>query len=159
MAHRTVSGSTSSNGSPEVVIAVDPGRHKCGVAVLDLQGQVRERQVLPTERLGQYLEELAARWRVVRLVLGDGTGAQAIEQELIALGLAERLGGVVRVDEHLSSVEGRRLYWRHRPPRGWRRLLPTSLQTPPEPFDHFVAEVLARRFLGEFSGVDKGGNP
>ena len=33
------------------------------------------------------------------------------------------------------------------PPRGWRRLLPVSMQMPPEPYDDYVAVILAQRFL------------
>ncbi|HKM17981.1 MAG TPA: pre-16S rRNA-processing nuclease YqgF, partial [Limnochordia bacterium] len=33
------------------------------------------------------------------------------------------------------------------PPRGWRRLLPVSLQTPPVPIDDYVAVILAQRYL------------
>ena len=146
----------ASDAERAVVVAVDPGRRKCGVAVVGLDGRVRGREVVPSEGLGEYLEALASRWPVERLVVGDRTGGRAVEQALAERGLLERLGGVTRVDEHLSSVEGRRLYWEHHPRTGWRRWVPASMQTPPEPFDHFVAEVLARRYLAELGEAGDG---
>ena len=51
------------------------------------------------------------------------------------------------VDERHTTEEARKLYWKKNPPRGWRKLLPTSMQVPPVPVDDLVAEILARRFL------------
>jgi hypothetical protein len=51
------------------------------------------------------------------------------------------------VNERDSTLEARDLYWKEVPPRGWRRLVPLSLQVPPEPIDDFAAVVLARRHL------------
>jgi hypothetical protein len=54
---------------------------------------------------------------------------------------------ITTVDETGSTLEARVLYWQEHRPRGWRRLVPLSLQVPPEPVDDFAAVVLARRFL------------
>ena len=51
------------------------------------------------------------------------------------------------VDEKYSTEEARELYWELFPPKGWRRLIPLGLQTPPEPLDGYAAVVQARRFL------------
>ena len=62
------------------------------------------------------------------------------------------IGGirVVVGDEVLdTSVKARERYWEHNPRRGWRRLLPATLQTPPEPVDDFVALILAERVLSD----------
>src|SRR5690606_11777491 len=114
---------------------------------LTVDGQVLERRVVPPAELGPYLEGVARRFRGAGLALGDRTGARDLARQLEAEGIAERLGGIIYVDEHLSSVEGRQRYWKSRPPRGWRRLVPVGMLTPPEPYDGWVAEVIARRFL------------
>jgi hypothetical protein len=81
---------------------------------------------------------------VTRLLLGDRTAAKEVRR-----GLSE--GGCplepLLVDEHRSSEQGRRRYFRDNPPRGWRRLLPVGLQTPPRPYDDCVAIILAERYL------------
>jgi len=93
--------------------------------------------------------ELSRQYKIVRFVLGDRTAAcrfRARLEQLIAV--TEQLHGVpiTMVDEHMSSVEGRRAYLlAHR--QGWRRLVPLGLLWTNEPFDHYVAEVLVRRYL------------
>lgn len=140
----------------EAIVGIDPGREKCGLAVLTPDGDVLERAVVARADLEERLRALVGRYRVRRVVLGDRTGSDEVAQSLAQAGLAETLGGISRVDEHMSSVEGRALYWRSRPPRGWRRLVPVGLLTPPEPYDGWVAEVLVRRYLAAGGGREPG---
>jgi hypothetical protein len=51
------------------------------------------------------------------------------------------------VDEHGTTLRARARYFTDHPPRGWRRLIPRSLQTPPEPYDDYVAVLLAEAAL------------
>ena len=83
------------------------------------------------------------------LALGNSTQSREIEGELLVV----RPALMIRfVDEFGSTLEARDYYWAASPPRGWRRLLPLSLQTPPEPLDDWAAVVLAHRyFAGEIS--------
>jgi RNase H-fold protein (predicted Holliday junction resolvase) len=127
------------------VLAVDPGRDKCGVAVVTAEGAVLHQAVVSAPEVGGAVAELMARHRVTRLVLGDRTAAKQVAEALRRAGVA--LPPVI-VDEHRSSEEGRRRYFQENPPRGWRRLLPTTLQTPPRAYDDYVAVVLAERYLG-----------
>jgi len=126
------------------VLAVDPGRDKCGVAVVQVDGKVLHRAVVPSADLPREAARLIAQHRVTALVLGDRTAAKEVEAALrqARVGLTPTI-----VDEHRSSEEGRRRYFRDNPSRGWRRLLPVSLQTPPRPYDDYVAIVLAERYL------------
>ncbi|MBE8953182.1 MAG: hypothetical protein SR1Q7_08575 [Quinella sp. 1Q7] len=123
-------------------IGIDPGRDKCGVAVLDAAGDIKFQRVIPTDELDDVLKTLAAEFAVELVILGDGTTHKAAAQKISAAGLSMRI-----VDEKHTTEEARRLYWKKNPPHGWRRLLPTSMQVPPEPVDAIVAEILVRRFL------------
>ena len=58
-------------------------------------------------------------------------------------------------DEEFTTVEGRKLYFKYTPRRGWRRFVPLSFQYPPEPVDDFVAWIIGRRYLAK----QRGGNP
>lgn len=124
------------------ILAIDPGSEKCGLAVLDGDQILLQEIVLRSEivnRLRNVLPEAGP------IVVGDGTGSRAFIKELVE-SMPEVRHRVVTVDEKLSSVEARALYWQHNPPQGWRRLLPVSLQTPPVPFDDYVAVILAKRY-------------
>ena len=123
-------------------VGIDPGRDKCGVAVLDAAGDIKFQRVIPTDELDDVLKTLAAEFAVELVILGDGTTHKAAAQKISAAGLNARI-----VDEKHTTEEARRLYWEKNPPHGWRRLLPTSMQVPPEPVDAIVAEILVRRFL------------
>ena len=126
-----------------VVVAVDPGREKCGVAVVSLDGAVLERAVLAPADLQTWLARVQQ--PVEAYVVGHRTARREVTAILAAMGVPEERVWVV--DEDRSSEEGRRRYWQANPPRGWRRLVPTGLQVPPEPYDDFVAVVLAERYL------------
>lgn len=133
------------------IIAVDPGTQKCGVAVVERTGTLLWRSVEPAAVIVQVLHGLAEAHPGARLIVGDGTGSAAFVAHLRKKGLHESLGEPILVDERGSSEEARHRYLlEHR--RGWRRLLPVGLQTPGEPIDHYVAEVLAHRYLEGAAG-------
>jgi len=129
------------------VLAVDPGRDKCGLAVVRSDGRVLYQEVVAAANLASTVAELVERHGVERLVVGDRTGAKEICN---VLGARLQLPAVL-VDEHRSSEQGRRRYFRANPPRGWRRLLPIGLQTPPRPYDDYVAIILAERYLASLA--------
>lgn len=128
----------------KLILAIDPGRGKCGLAVVNKSGTVH-RAIVPREGIVFAVKDCLQRFTGIdRVVLGDRTGSHELRAELEGV-----VGGipVSFVDEHLSTQEARRLFWRENPPRGWRRLMPLSLQVPPEPYDDLVAVVLARRYM------------
>ena len=123
-------------------MGIDPGKDKCGVAVLTTSGEIKYQRVVATEELDNVVKTLAAQFDIESVILGDGTTHKAAASKIKAAGLNFQL-----VDEKHTTEEARREYWHKNPPRGWRRLLPTSMQVPPEPVDAIVAEILVRRYL------------
>ena len=128
----------------ERVLAIDPGRDKCGVAIVQTTGKVLYHAVVPAAKLAEEALRLIAEHQVGSLLLGDRTAAREVQAALREAGVRP---APVIVDEHRSSEEGRRRYFQENPRRGWRRLLPVSLQTPPRAYDDYVAIVLAERYL------------
>jgi RNase H-fold protein (predicted Holliday junction resolvase) len=127
-----------------VVIGVDPGTVKAGYAVVDGAGKVLAQGIEPVDRLVALLTELVGRYQVSTLALGRGTNARAFGKSLAAIGPP-----VAWVDEFETTRHARTLYFVENPPRGWRRLLPVSLQVPPRPVDDYAAVLIARRFLDQ----------
>ena len=132
-----------SDAAPEIVLAVDPGRDKCGLAVLRADGRVVHKAVVPTPQIGDAVASLLRDHPRAVLVMGDRTAARNVGA---AINARAKVSAVL-VDEHRSTEQGRRRYFRDNPPRGWRRLLPLGLQTPPYPYDDYVAVVIAERYL------------
>lgn len=125
-------------------MGIDPGRDKCGVAILNSSGEIKFQRVIPTEELDTAIKTLAAEFEIESVILGDGTTHKSAAQKVSAAGLTFQL-----VDEKHTTEEARREYWKKNPPHGWRKFLPTSMQVPPEPVDAIVAEILVKRFLGK----------
>lgn len=123
-------------------MGIDPGKDKCGVAVLTTSGEIKYQRVVLTDELEQVIKSLATQFDIESVILGDGTTHKAAASKVKAASLSFQL-----VDEKHTTEEARREYWKKNPPRGWRRLLPTSMQVPPEPVDAIVAEILVRRYL------------
>ena len=127
-----------------VVAAIDPGREKCGVAIVAESGEVLEQSVVATVWLADEIAERVRRFSPERILLGNGTTSRAAEATI-----RENLPDIPIeiVDEYRTTDDARRAYWKANPPTGWRRFFPTSMQVPPEPVDDFVAVLLAQRYL------------
>jgi RNase H-fold protein (predicted Holliday junction resolvase) len=123
------------------VLAVDPGREKCGVAVCDADGVVAHRVVAIGDlyRVSKTWVEI---YQVGAVIVGDRTGYKQTFDILRPIGLE-----IEGVPEHGSTLLARKRYFQDHPPKGWRRLLPRSLLVPGEPYDDYAAVVLAEAYL------------
>lgn len=128
-------------------LAIDPGSSKCGMALVERENdslKVIWRGIVPTEQLADRVAELLESHPFRLVIVGNGTKSQAAVHAI-----RERLPsmGVLVIDERDTTLQARERYWSTKGRRGWRRLLPATLQVPPEPFDDFVALILAERVL------------
>ena len=128
------------------VLAIDPGRQKCGVAACDPHGVIAHRVVSLAD-----LTDLARAWvlahRVDLVVVGSGTGSREVLSRVSGVGVPVRA-----FEERETTLGARRRYVQDHPPRGWRRFLPVSLQIPPEPHDDYAAILLAEAYLSAVRG-------
>lgn len=131
-------------GPPAPIVAIDPGRDKCGVAVVDRERHVLYQAVVPIDEVAGLLLPLAREQGISKIVVGDRTGTSDIIRRLRNAGLELE---IKLVDEHQSSDEGRRRFFDENPPLGWRRLLPRTLLFPDRPYDDYVAIILAERYF------------
>ncbi|MFA5113020.1 MAG: resolvase [Candidatus Margulisiibacteriota bacterium] len=123
-----------------MILAIDPGSAKSGLAVLEENGAVRHRAVVASADLPGALAPLLTVYRPTAVVIGRGHYGRRIAQELTGLNL-------IYVNEKDSTWLARRRYWRENPPAGWRKLLPTSLRVPPVPVDDWSAVIIGERYL------------
>jgi RNase H-fold protein (predicted Holliday junction resolvase) len=125
------------------VLAIDPGSAKCGVAVVQADGTVLYRAIITVDSTVEETRTLVARYRPVVVLMGRGTGSKPA---LKLLEEAELGSPLCPVDETRTSEEARARFVAENPARGWERLLPRSLRTPTQPYDDYVAVILAERY-------------
>ncbi|GAB4212806.1 MAG: resolvase [Synechococcales cyanobacterium] len=125
-----------------MLVGVDPGRDKCGLAVVDPPGSLVWRGVIPTDQVLQVLTDLRQRYGCERLIMGNQTTSKQWQGQLQVLEIP-----IVLVDERFSTQEARRRYWQFVQPQGWRRWLPPGLRPLPSACDDIAAAILVERYL------------
>lgn len=139
-----------SSPTQPVILGFDPGRQKCGLAVMGLDRSIYYHEVIQAEKAIETIEKLRQQFPISLLVMGDQTSSQEWKQKL-----TDELPQPLRiflVDERYSSLEARDRYWQMYPPSGVTRLLPQSFRTIPRPIDDIVAILLIERYLGRLTG-------
>lgn len=124
-----------------MILAIDPGSQKCGLAVVDDQGVILEKMVVQAGELSKTVSVIMDNYRISIFVVGDRTNSKIVSKSLKSYGLP-----VEMVDESYSSFEGRRRYLRDHN-QGLMRLIPIGLRSPSEAYDDYVAVILAERYL------------
>jgi hypothetical protein len=138
----------------ETVIAIDPGRAKCGVAVVTGPRPVtcRHKCVVETLRLTIEVGEIIRMFPNVTLILvGSGTRGAPLRKALKST-FSEI--DVQTIDEHRSSERARARYLGENIPYGWRRLIPPTLRTPDRPYDDYVAVILAEDYFASIATAE-----
>lgn len=133
-------------GSGFVIVGIDPGKEKCGVAVVRVDGEVISKTTVHAERVADAVAALAAEHTVELVALGDGTGWEEVSKRV-----KERYTGkLLSVSEKGTSLEARELAWREHPPPFVFRLFPKLFWPTPKDLDSWAAVVIARRAIEAF---------
>ena len=142
--------SASSLDSPDqpVILGFDPGRQKCGLAIMGLDRSLYYHQVVPAETAIPMIKDLRQQFPISMVVMGNQTSANDWKQRLADAADPPR---VVLIDERYSTLEARSRYWQMYPPRGLFRWVPQGMRTPPRPIDDIVAILLIERYLEQLT--------
>lgn len=142
------SSNSESSSSPKqpVILGFDPGRQKCGLAVMAVDRKLHYHEVIAAEKAIATIQELRQIYPISVLVMGDQTTAKTWKKQLNEE-LPEPLR-IILVDERYSTLEARDRYWQMYPPKGFYKLIPQGMRPLPRPVDDIVAILLIERYLG-----------
>ncbi|MDZ8024167.1 MAG: resolvase [Nostoc sp. SerVER01] len=132
-----------------VILGFDPGRDKCGLAIMGLDRQLYYHQVVLAKEAIATIETLRQKFPISLMVMGNQTTAKQWKQQLYQE-LPEPLN-IILVDERYTTLEARDRYWQMYPPKGLIKLLPQGMRQPPRPIDDIVAILLIERYLNRLT--------
>ncbi|MGN0954111.1 Holliday junction resolvase RuvX [Dialister sp.] len=140
-----------------MIIAVDPGKDKTGCAVVEEDGSLIFKKVIPTLDYEKEVAALLSRYPVRAFIMGNGTRHNEMKDRSIKLlKTMERNIPVVLVDEKYTTEMGEQWYWKDHPARGFQRLIPKGMRTIPVPVDDYVAWIIGNIYLGFVKAEDVG---
>ena len=133
------------------ILAIDPGRDKCGLAVLNHEQGVLWHSVVGVPELFSVSLQVTQQYGIRTVVLGNQTFSGEVRRMLQPLLEQKLVQEIINVDERGSTEMARARYWQAFPPLGWRRFIPRGLLVPPCAIDDFAAIILGERFLAKKS--------
>ena len=127
-----------------MILAIDPGSEKCGLAILGQDARVSHKNIVPTAEISDEVAALLTKHTVEMIVIGQGAFGRALEKRLLEAAVKSNF---TFIPENDSSWQARQRYWQEHPPAGWLRFIPTSLRVPPVPVDDYAAVIIGERYL------------
>jgi RNase H-fold protein (predicted Holliday junction resolvase) len=125
-----------------MILSIDPGKDKCGLAVMLKTGKVKTKAVSSIVDLPEMLKTLLGFYKVEKIILGNGTNKDEIFE------LAKEFNKeIIFVSEKNTSLLARRRYFQENPPKGILKFLPKGLLLPMRPIDDYAAIVLGERYF------------
>jgi RNase H-fold protein (predicted Holliday junction resolvase) len=128
-----------------MILGFDPGRDKCGLAILNNNKQILYNEVIASEEAIAVITKLINQYKPLKLIMGNQTTSKQWKKRLTdKLKLSVE---IILVDERNSTVQAKERYWEMYPPQGLTRLIPPGLRIPPRSVDDIVAIILIERYL------------
>ncbi|MBD1838694.1 pre-16S rRNA-processing nuclease YqgF [Coleofasciculus sp. FACHB-64] len=127
-----------------MILGFDPGRDKCGLAVVGKDNSLHYHEVVPAETAIATILDLCEEYPIDTLVMGDQTTSKSWKKKLQQFPTSVP---IVLVDERYSTLEARDRYWQMYPPQGLGRLIPQGMRSLPRPIDDIVAILLIERYM------------
>ena len=129
-----------------LILAIDPGKDKCGLAILKSDGAIKRRGIFPTASLHETMSKFNEEEAFAVIVIGNGTTSEDIQKTV-----KEQFPNCELhvIDEKGSTLAGRELWLDEGEHSALVAYLPRFLRRlfAPPALDDFAAIVLGRRHL------------
>ena len=133
-----------------LILAVDPGSRKSGMAVVSSEDGLLRHTIVKVEDIPDTCARWAEDYVFDAVIVGGSTGSKRVG-EMVGEALNRR---VEFVDERHTTERAKLRYFADNPPRGLKRLIPLGLQYPPVPFDDYAAVVMAEDYIENCGSSD-----
>ena len=134
-----------SDNPQAVIVAIDPGRARVGLAVLARSGEIRHKTIVERSVLKSELSNIVGEYSPDTIVIGSGTGATRLAEEIVSH--VDDEVEIKFVDEKGSTEEAVKLYYRQEKGAMLRFLSRIISWRPSRPLDDYAAVILGRRYL------------
>lgn len=128
----------------KVILSIDPGTKKYGIAILDETLKVLEKKIVEAKIAISEILALIPKYVVKTIIIGNGSGSKDLKKSFANLNISPN---VVFVSEKFSTLEARKRYFKDNPPAWFLKIIPLTLLVPPCPIDDYAAIILGENFL------------
>ncbi|WP_320663327.1 resolvase [Prochlorococcus sp. MIT 1223] len=126
------------------LIAIDPGKHKCGLVLVNQSLQsVIDAKVARTASTIHLINSWESEASVDLIIIGNGTSSNSLNLEINS----ELNIPTIFQEEKNTTLRARDRYWDIWPKNFFLRLLPDGMVLPSENLDALAALILAEDFL------------
>ena len=127
-----------------IVIAIDPGKDKCGIILSDISiGYILDGKVVKTDSVINLLRFWESRYLIEFIIMGNGTSYKFWKSKLEENGFVP----IKIVDEKGTTFKARERFLDLFPPGFLLRLIPRGLLLPPENLDAIAALILLENYF------------
>lgn len=130
-----------------IIIAIDPGREKTGIALLTESSTLVERCIVETVDIDAVLRNyFQTKEHIEAIVCGNGTNHTYVFDIVRSIADYYKVAAAL-VEESHTTEEAKLRYWQVNPRTGWRKLVPIGMLYPPEPVDDITAWIIGERYI------------
>ena len=125
------------------VIAIDPGKSKCGVIVADIEEKkVNEAIVIQSDLLLRYVEKTYQNKKNVQFLIGNGTSSKIYTQSL-----NELVPNLIVVEEKNSTFRAKQRYFEIFPSKGIKSFFPREIFIVNKNLDALAALIIMEDYF------------
>jgi len=129
-----------------MLMGIDPGRHKCGIAILTKEGQEVFKDIVETTNLSKRIEEFLNEYSIENVIVGNGTYADKVFNILDLL-MDKKM--IKFIEEENTTYLAEQKYLKENPPLGLQFLNKIIKFKPQKPLDDYVAVLLVKKYLNK----------
>lgn len=132
-----------------MILAIDPGKDKSGMAVVTEAGKVKMKTIISVKNIEKKVKKVIQKYAINIIVIGDGTGSELIQTRLKKI-TGDNIS-IKLIEEKNSTLEAEKRYKKEKF-TGWKKIIGFFLDwKPTQPLDDLTAVILAERYIKQIS--------